>query len=80
MNLEELRKAIYATAGMQPIHQKILDKSIQGENSVRFDYNHTNVPVEGKMNSRQAEILREDGYTIEYNRACLWYEVSGWDK
>ena len=31
-----------------------------------------------EISERQVDQLRADGYTVTWNRACLWYEVSGW--
>ncbi|BBI55901.1 hypothetical protein PALP01_0228 [Pseudomonas phage PA02] len=76
MTLQELRELLYK---MESIHAKIKQRALAGDSVVNFDYNNENTPVEGKMNNRQAKILRKDGYIVEYNSACLWYEVKGWD-
>jgi hypothetical protein len=31
-----------------------------------------------KLNDTQATALRDLGYRVDYNRGCMWYEVSGW--
>ncbi|QOV07883.1 hypothetical protein [Pseudomonas phage vB_PaeM_kmuB] len=80
MTLQELRELLYKEAGMELIHAKIKQRALAGDSEVNFDYSNENTPVEGKMNNRQAEILRKDGYIVEYNSACLWYEVKGWDE
>lgn len=76
MNLQELKQNIRAETDMSDIYSKIKDWAAQGSKEVYF--NHRGNEEEDEISEVQVAILREQGYTVEWNRPCLWYEVSGW--
>lgn len=76
MNLEELKNGICVQTDMSAIYSKIKSYAEDGSNEVYF--NHRGCEEEDEISDLQVEILREAGYTVHWNRACLWYEVSGW--
>lgn len=41
-------------------------------------FHHGSASRDDEISVLQVNQLRVDGYTVEWNRACLWYEVSGW--
>lgn len=76
MNLQELRQNIRVETDMSDIYSKIKRYAQDGEKEVYF--NHRGNEQEDEISDVQVAILREAGYTVEWNRACLWFEVSGW--
>lgn len=76
MNLSELKQNIRVETDMSSIYSKIKSYAEDGEKEVYF--NHCGRKEEDEISDAQVEILRENGYTVTWNRACLWYEVSGW--
>ena len=81
MTLEELKEEIqdrgeetYYT--MDEIYSIIKGNYQAGEMSCVF--RHGTVGWVDEISERQVDQLRADGYIVEWNRACLWYEVSGW--
>jgi hypothetical protein len=76
MNLQELKQNIQVETDMSDIYSKIKILAESGSNEVYF--NHHGNKEEDEISEVQVAILREQGYTVEWNRTCLWYEVSGW--
>lgn len=78
MNLQQLKSNIHTESDMSAIYYKIKSYAQDGEKEVYF--NHRGNEEEDEISDVQVAILRENGYTVEWNRACLWYEISGWSK
>lgn len=76
MNLQELKQQVSVETDMSDIYWKIKSYARDGEKEVLF--NHRGNAEEDEISDVQVAILREQGYTVNWNRACLWYEVSGW--
>ena len=76
MKLSELKSNIYEEVDMSAIYSRIKHYAETGESYVPFD--HRGCDEDDEISEVQVAILREAGYTVEWNRACLWYEVSGW--
>lgn len=76
MNLQELKQNIRVETDMSTIYSKIKRYAEAGDAYVTFD--HRGSEEEDQISDSQVDILIEDGYTVCYNSACLWYEVSGW--
>lgn len=76
MKLSELKSNIYKEVDMSAIYSRIKAYVEIGESYVPFD--HRGCEEEDKISEVQVAILREAGYTVQWSRACLWYEVSGW--
>lgn len=76
MNLQELKQSIRAEVDMSDIYYKIKSYAEDGSKEVYF--NHRGNEDEDEISEVQVAILREAGYTVEWNRPCLWYGVSGW--
>lgn len=76
MNLQELKQNIRVETDMSDIYSKIKRYAQDGGKEVYF--NHRGNEQEDEISDVQVAILREAGYTVEWNRACLWFEVSGW--
>lgn len=76
MNLQELKQNIRVETDMSTIYSKIKRYAEDGGKEVYF--NHRGNEEEDEISDVQVAILREQGYTVEWNRACLWYEVGGW--
>ena len=81
MTLDELKEEIqecgedtYYT--MDDIYSIIKENYHAGSSSCVL--RHGNASWVDEISKRQVDQLRADGYTVEWNRACLWYEVSGW--
>ena len=55
---------------MTAIYAKIKRWAAEGDEEVNFS--------QDEISDTQIERLREDGYTVHWNRPCLWWEVSGW--
>lgn len=70
MNLQELRQSLFDAEDMTEIYAKIRDWAAQGSSEVYIN--------QDEATDVQIEKLCEDGYTVHWNRACLWWEVSGW--
>lgn len=80
MTLEELKQTRRAyednaTLTMEEIYSRILDCY---ENGNACYFKHGSSSFEDEISDHQVAQLWSDGYTVEWNRACLWYEVSGW--
>lgn len=70
MNVKELKQSLFDAEDMTEIYAKIKRWAAEGDEEVTFsDY---------EISDTQIEKLREDGYTVRWNRPCLWWEVSGW--
>lgn len=76
MKLSELKSNIYEELDMSAIYSRIKSYAEDGESYVPFD--HRGCEEEDQISELQVAMLREAGYTVQWNRACLWYEVSGW--
>lgn len=76
MNLEELKQSLDNKMDMSYIYSKIRNAAEDGETKVYFD--HRGSEDDDEISDTQVEILREQGYAVHWERACLWYEVSGW--
>lgn len=76
MNLQELKQKIRVETDMSAIYSKIKRYVEDGESYVPFDHHGDGVGDE--ISEVQVAILRENGYTVEWNRLCLWYEGSVW--
>lgn len=76
MKLSYLKSSIYEEVDMSYIYSRIKSYAEGGESYVPFD--HRGCEEEDQISEVQVAILREAGYTVQWNRACLWYEVSGW--
>lgn len=76
MNLQELKQTLRAETDMAYIYEKIKLYAQGGEKYVPFD--HRGNEGDDEISEIQVAILRENGYTVDWNRACLWYEVGGW--
>jgi hypothetical protein len=76
MNLQELKQNIRVQVDMSDIYYKIKQYAEDGESYVPFS--HRGCKEEDEISEVQVAILREAGYTVDWNRPCLWYEVSGW--
>jgi len=76
MNLQELKQNIRVETDMSDIYSKIKEWAELGSKEVYF--NHRGNEEEDEISEVQVAILCENGYTVEWNRACLWYEISGW--
>lgn len=76
MNLQELKHNLRVETDMSDIYAKIRSYAEDGESYVPF--NHRGCAEEDEITDVQVAILREQGYTVTWERACLWYEVSGW--
>lgn len=76
MTLDELKQNIRVETDMSSIYSKIKSYAEDGEKEVYF--NHRGCEEEDEISDTQVDILREAGYTVRWNRPCLWYEVSGW--
>lgn len=70
MNLQELRQSLFDAEDMTEIYAKIKRWAVEGDEEVNFS--------QDEISDTQIEKLREDGYTVHWNRPCLWWEVSGW--
>lgn len=75
MNLQELKQSIRVEVDMSDIYDKIKRYAEDGDSYVTFSHRSSE---EDDITEIQVAILREAGYTVEWNRPCLWYEVSGW--
>lgn len=75
MNLQELKQELRQNTDMTKIYSKIRSYAEDGEDQVLFNCNGDDW---NEISQAQVDILREDGYTVEWNRACLWFEVGGW--
>ncbi|MNV96873.1 hypothetical protein D3C71_1919200 [compost metagenome] len=78
MNLQELKQNIRDEVDMSAIYSRIKCEAQAGESSTRFSHGY--IDQEDEISEVQVAILRENGYTVEWNRACLWYEISGWSE
>lgn len=76
MKLSELKSNIYEELDMSAIYSRIKSYAENGETYVPFE--HRGCEEEDQISELQVAILCEAGYTVQWNRACLWYEVSGW--
>jgi hypothetical protein len=76
MNLQELKHSLNNDTDMSKIYAKIKEYATSDWSYCPFA--HGNITVEDEISDLQVEILRVEGYTVEWNRPCLWYEVSGW--
>lgn len=76
MNLQELKQNIRVETDMSEIYSKIKVWAESGSSEVYF--NHRGNEEEDEISEVQVAILRENGYTVGWNRSCLWYEISGW--
>lgn len=76
MNLKELKQNIRVKTDMCGIYSKIKRYAQDDEKEVYF--NHRGNEEEDEISDVQVDILREQGYTVEWNRPCLWYQISGW--
>lgn len=76
MNIQELKQSIRVETDMSAIYDKIQRYAEFGDDYVTFD--HRGSEEEDQISEVQVAILREAGYTVEWNRPCLWYQVSGW--
>lgn len=76
MKLSELKSNIYEQVDMSAIYSRIKSYAEDGESYVTFD--HRGCEEDDEISEAQVDILREAGYTVQWNRPCLWYEVSGW--
>lgn len=76
MNLQELKQSIRVEVDMSDIYDKIKRNAEDGESYIIF--HHRGCEKEDEISDVQVTILRDAGYTVEWERACLWYEVSGW--
>lgn len=70
MNLQELKQGLRQNTDMTSIYSKIKSCAEEGEAYAIF--------TEDELSATQREILRDAGYTVEWERPCLWYEISGW--
>lgn len=74
MNLQELKQSIRLETDMSNIYSEIKIAALNGRDYATFrcelDYE--------EITEMQIEVLREQGYTVYWNRPCLWYEVGGW--
>lgn len=61
---------------MDEIYSRIREAYHNGDNFVSFSHGNAIFPDE--ISEGQVNILRGDGYTVRWERGCLWYEVSGW--
>jgi len=76
MNLQELKSYMRVETDMSDIYSKIKSYAEDGESYVPFS--HRGYEEEDEISEVQVAILREAGYTVDWNRPCLWFEVSGW--
>lgn len=76
MQGEDVRLDSESTMTMEEIYARI--KLLYEEGSTSCVFRHRGVPDEDEISDRQVDQLRADGYYVVWNRACLWYEVSGW--
>jgi hypothetical protein len=76
MKLSDLKQNIRVETDMSDIYSKIKRVAEGGDNCAYFD--HRGCEEEDQISEVQVAILREAGYTVEWNRPCLWYEISGW--
>lgn len=77
MKLSELKQTRMSQIDMSEIYDKIKCWVDAGSKEVYF--NHRGNEKEDEITDLQVAKLREDGYTVEWNRPCLRYEVSGWE-
>ena len=79
MTLNELimtsEKEEYSTLTMDEIYEQI---KYCYDGNLNCYFRHGSSSCDDEISKRQVDQLRADGYTVEWNRACLWYEVSGW--
>ena len=76
MNLEELVRGMRNDAKMDQIYAKIKEYANYGWSYCPFGSG--DATREDEITEFQVEILRKDGYRVEWNRALLSYEVRGW--
>lgn len=76
MRLKDLKQNIKLETDMSSIYEKIKFYAEDGESYVPFY--HRGCESEDEISEAQVAILREQGYTVTWERSCLWYEVSGW--
>ena len=76
MRLKDLKQNIKLETDMSGIYEKIKFYAKDGESYVPF--HHRGCESEDEISEAQVAILREQGYTVTWERSCLWYEVSGW--
>lgn len=76
MNLSELKSSVYVETDMSDIYSRIKRDARAGERYATFGFGSS--CWEDEITETQVAILRQQGYTVEWNRPCLWYEVSGW--
>lgn len=65
-----------STLTLDAIYERIRQAAKDGEKEIQL--NVTNYASTTQISERQVEVLRSKGYTVNYNRPCLWYEISGW--
>lgn len=70
MNLSELKQSLLDEEDMTEIYSKIRGWAVQGSKEVYIK--------QDEITELQVDKLRENGYKVEWNRSCLWYEISGW--
>lgn len=68
MNLQQLKSQLSAKAVMTMIYDQIKEDANSGENASTF----------GELDKFQIAHLEGNGYDVRWDRACTWYEVSGW--
>lgn len=78
MNLNELKQNIRVETDMSDVYSKIKRYAEDGTKEVYFHHRDRGNKEEDEISEVQVAILREAGYTVDWNRPCLWYEVSGW--
>lgn len=76
MKLSELKQSIRVEVDMSDIYRRIKRNAEDGESYATFS--HRGSEDDDEISEVQVAILREAGYTVQWNRPCLWYEVSGW--
>lgn len=67
MNLQQLKDHLIETADMTGIYEKI-KVDAREQTSVYFR----------DLDKLQIAHLEDNGYDVIWDRACTWYEVSGW--
>lgn len=84
MNLSEV-KTIYqehllgeSSLTLHAIYERIRQAAIDGETAIQLHVRDR--PSMSQCSERQAEILRSNGFTVQYDEQCGWYDISGWSE
>lgn len=79
MHISELKQEVQATVRMEAVYDKIKEAYANNEKELTFQDTETPDPDSRyALHEVQVDILRSNGYNVEWNGPCQWWEVSGW--